>query len=175
MICYSVSADEWREFGSAKTNFVRIKTSGCKLRLAKHGDKRGACLTNIKGVKIAQLSKNVISLFEEFGKIFDFTFDADIYKNVYLKNYESAGQKLIIRDDFNLNKYEEKLKKFFESDLIHSFWLRRRVPTSYALDEKFETLSPVDDFIHRKLISMFFVYLIVGGMPDAVKTYIETE
>ena len=43
------------------------------------------------------------------------------------------------------------------------------------LDEKFETLSPVDDFIHRKLISMFFVYLIVGGMPDAVKTYIETK
>ncbi len=91
-----------------------------------------------------QLSKNVISLFEEFGRIFDFTFDADVYKNVYLKNYESAGQKLIIRDDFNLNKYEEKLKKFFESDLIHSFWLRRRVPTSYALDEKFETFFFLD-------------------------------
>ena len=25
------------------------------------------------------------------------------------------------------------------------------------------------------LASMFFVYLIVGGMPDAVKTYIETK
>ena len=43
------------------------------------------------------------------------------------------------------------------------------------LKEKFETGSPVDTFIHQKLLSIFFVYLIVGGMPDAVKTYIETK
>lgn len=43
------------------------------------------------------------------------------------------------------------------------------------LREKFETYSSVDEFIHQKLLSMFFVYLIVGGMPDAVKTYIETK
>lgn len=43
------------------------------------------------------------------------------------------------------------------------------------LKEKFETCSPVDEFIHQKLLSMFFVYLIVGGMPDAVKTYTETK
>ena len=43
------------------------------------------------------------------------------------------------------------------------------------LKEKFETCSPVDEFIHQKLLSLFFVYLIVGGMPDAVKTYIETK
>ena len=43
------------------------------------------------------------------------------------------------------------------------------------LKEKFETASPVDELIHQKLLYMFFVYLIVGGMPDAVKTYIETK
>lgn len=43
------------------------------------------------------------------------------------------------------------------------------------LKEKFETCSPVDEFIHQKLLYMFFVYLIVGGMPDAVKTYVETK
>ncbi len=43
------------------------------------------------------------------------------------------------------------------------------------LKEKFETGSAVDDFIHQKLMSLFFVYLIVGGMPDAVKTYIKTK
>ncbi len=47
--------------------------------------------------------------------------------------------------------------------------------TLEMLKEKFETCSPVDEFIHQKLLSMFFVYLIVGGMPDAVKTYIETK
>lgn len=43
------------------------------------------------------------------------------------------------------------------------------------LKDKFETGQPVDDFIHQKLLSLFFVYLIVGGMPDAVKKYIETK
>ena len=33
----------------------------------------------------------------------------------------------------------------------------------------------MDDFIHQKLLSLFFIYLIVGGMPDAVKKYIETK
>ena len=47
--------------------------------------------------------------------------------------------------------------------------------TLVMLKEKFETRRPVDEFIHQKLLSLFFVYLIVGGMPDAVKTYIETK
>lgn len=47
--------------------------------------------------------------------------------------------------------------------------------TLEMLIEKFETRRPIDEFIHQKLLSLFFVYLIVGGMPDAVKTYIETK
>ena len=43
------------------------------------------------------------------------------------------------------------------------------------LRQKFETSSLVDEFIHKKLLAMFFVYLIVGGMPDAVKTYVKTK
>ena len=43
------------------------------------------------------------------------------------------------------------------------------------IKEKFETIRPLDEFIHQKLLYMFFVYLLVGGMPDAVKTYIETK
>lgn len=47
--------------------------------------------------------------------------------------------------------------------------------TLEMLIEKFETCQPVDEFIHQKLLSLFFIYLIVGGMPDAVKTYIATK
>lgn len=43
------------------------------------------------------------------------------------------------------------------------------------LKEKYARLEPVDDFIHQRLLAMFFVYLIVGGMPDAVRTYVETK
>ena len=47
--------------------------------------------------------------------------------------------------------------------------------TLEMLKGKFETCQPVDEFIHQKLLSLFFIYLIVGGMPDAVKTYIATK
>lgn len=47
--------------------------------------------------------------------------------------------------------------------------------TLEMLKDKFETGQPVDEFIHQKLLALFFVYLIVGGMPDAVKTYIATK
>ena len=47
--------------------------------------------------------------------------------------------------------------------------------TLEMLKAKFETCQPVDEFIHQKLLSLFFIYLIVGGMPDAVKTYIATK
>ena len=47
--------------------------------------------------------------------------------------------------------------------------------TLEMLKAKFETCQPVDEFIHQKLLALFFIYLIVGGMPDAVKTYIATK
>ena len=49
------------------------------------------------------------------------------------------------------------------------------VTTLDMLNEKFKNASAVDDFVHQMLLSMFFVYIIVVGMPDAVKTYIETK
>ena len=42
------------------------------------------------------------------------------------------------------------------------------------LKERIEMCIPIDDFIHQRLLTMFFIYLIVGGIPDAVKTYIST-
>lgn len=38
----------------------------------------------------------------------------------------------------------------------------------------FERKLPVSDFIHENLIDAFYKYLIIGGMPEAVKTFIET-
>lgn len=33
-------------------------------------------------------------------------------------------------------------------------------------------LTPVNDFVHDKIIDAFYKYLIVGGMPEAVQTYL---
>lgn len=38
----------------------------------------------------------------------------------------------------------------------------------------FERQLPVSDFIHENLIDAFYKYLIIGGMPEAVKTFLDT-
>ena len=68
------------------------------------------------------------------------------------------------------------IKKMYPMD-FEEFMIANGVSTTTLnmLKDCFDTCKPVDDFIHEKLLSMFFVYLIVGGMPDAVKKYIETK
>ena len=44
-----------------------------------------------------------------------------------------------------------------------------------ALRNSFEKKQPVDSFLHERMISLFELYLIVGGMPAAVSAYLETK
>ncbi len=44
-----------------------------------------------------------------------------------------------------------------------------------ALREAFETRTPVDSYIHERMTRLFELYLIVGGMPSAVSTYLATK
>lgn len=68
------------------------------------------------------------------------------------------------------------IKRMYPMD-FEEFMIAGGVSTTTLdmLKDRFDTCQPVDEFIHRKLLELFFVYLIVGGMPDAVKTYIETK
>ena len=43
------------------------------------------------------------------------------------------------------------------------------------LEDHFKKRNPVDDFIHSKMLDLFYLYLIVGGMPEAVAVYLETD
>ena len=43
------------------------------------------------------------------------------------------------------------------------------------IKESWDAMKPVDEVVHRKLMSIFRLYLIVGGMPAAVQKYLETN
>ena len=43
------------------------------------------------------------------------------------------------------------------------------------LRKSFEQKKPVDAFIHERMLSLFELYLIVGGMPAAVSAYLKTK
>lgn len=44
-----------------------------------------------------------------------------------------------------------------------------------GLQKAFEEKQPVDEFVHKKMMELFRLYLIVGGMPAAVQKYIDTH
>lgn len=43
------------------------------------------------------------------------------------------------------------------------------------LRDCYEERKPVDSFVHARMLELVQLYLMVGGMPQAVKTYIETN
>ena len=44
-----------------------------------------------------------------------------------------------------------------------------------SLRHAWENRMPVDDFVHSKMMELFRLYLVVGGMPAAVNRYIESN
>ena len=44
-----------------------------------------------------------------------------------------------------------------------------------VLREKFANLESLDEAMHNKMMDLFRKYLLVGGLPDAVNTYIESH
>ena len=44
-----------------------------------------------------------------------------------------------------------------------------------AMQKKFERLEALDEPMHNKIMDLFRKYLLVGGLPDAVNTYIATK
>ena len=43
------------------------------------------------------------------------------------------------------------------------------------MKESWTKRQPVDDFIHNKMMELFRLYLIIGGMPAAVSKYLESN
>ena len=44
-----------------------------------------------------------------------------------------------------------------------------------AIGSAFQERKPMDEFVHSKLMELFYLYLIVGGMPAAVSTYLDSK
>ena len=58
-------------------------------------------------------------------------------------------------------------------EFIMCMGINENVVTS--LRDTWEQRIPVDDFVHAKLMELFRLYLIVGGMPAAVSKYLESN
>ena len=44
-----------------------------------------------------------------------------------------------------------------------------------SMRKKFERFEALDESMHNKILDLFRKFLLVGGLPDAVNTYLETK
>ena len=65
-----------------------------------------------------------------------------------------------------LDMYPLDLQEFYTAVGLQENVLER-------VRECYEKKIPVDVFVHQKLMDAFYLYLIVGGMPEAVSVYLE--
>ncbi len=66
-------------------------------------------------------------------------------------------------------------KKMFPLDFQEFlFALNVREDLIEGLRQRYEERKAVDETVHKKLIEIFYLYLVVGGMPAAVQCYIDS-
>ena len=70
---------------------------------------------------------------------------------------------------------EERRISMFPMDFEEFLWATGDTTTSKLLTNVFEKKIPLGDAVHRKLMRDFRLYMLVGGMPQAVELYLEAN
>lgn len=70
---------------------------------------------------------------------------------------------------------EERHIKMYPMDFEEFLWAMDNTILMDMIRKSFESKKPMGQAMHRKAMDYFRQYLIVGGMPQAVKEYIETR
>lgn len=70
---------------------------------------------------------------------------------------------------------EERKISMYPMDYEEFLWAIGDTTTIPLLKKVFDSRRPIGDEIHRKLMRDFRLYMLVGGMPQAVNEYIETN
>lgn len=85
-----------------------------------------------------ELSGKNADYVHELDKVFEIGFNSDNYLDLWKKTHLASGQRYYVKDKFNLNIYEEKLKDFYRSEVFRECWNGRRTHRSFYMDERFE-------------------------------------
>lgn len=67
---------------------------------------------------------------------------------------------------------EEYRVKMYPMDFEEYLWALGDEVTIPTIKEAFENRKPLGDAIHRKIMKNFRIYMVVGGMPQAVDAYV---
>ena len=92
-------------------------------------------------------------------------------------DYIETGSLISIRKNVKdiLIPSEERPVQMYPMDYEEFKWALGDTVTVKLLRESFEKYQPLGDVLNRTMMRDFRLYMLVGGMPKAVSTYIETN
>lgn len=92
-------------------------------------------------------------------------------------DYMETGSLISIRKNVKdiLIPSEERQVQMYPMDFEEFKWALGDTVTIKLLWESFEKYQPLGDDLNRRMMRDFRLYMLVGGMPKAVSTYIETN
>lgn len=70
---------------------------------------------------------------------------------------------------------EEYRIKMYPMDFEEFLWAQKDNVTAPAIREAFDTMKPLSDAIHRKILKSFRTYIAIGGMPQAITAFVEGQ
>ncbi len=68
---------------------------------------------------------------------------------------------------------EETRLSMYPLDFEEFLWAIGKTPTWELIKYSFQNLEPLGDAVHRKIMQDFRLYMLVGGMPQAINAYIK--
>lgn len=92
-------------------------------------------------------------------------------------DYLETGSLISIKKNIKdiLIPSEERAITMYPMDYEEFLWAIGKHSTAKLLAEVLEKQIPLGDAVHRKMMREFRLYMLVGGMPQAVNEYIETN
>lgn len=95
----------------------------------------------------------------------------------YRYDYIETGSLISIQRNVKdiLIPSEERRISMYPMDFEEFLWATGDTTTSRLLAEVFEKKISVGEAVNRKLMRDFRLYMLVGGMPQAVDCYIQTN
>lgn len=92
-------------------------------------------------------------------------------------DYIETGSLISIRKNVEgiLIPSEEDVINMYPMDFEEFLWALDNETMYPLIMECFQKQKPLGQALHRKAMDLFRLYLIIGGMPQAVKVYVETQ
>ena len=92
-------------------------------------------------------------------------------------HYMETGSLMSIRENVEdiVIPSEERHIRMYPMDFEEFLWAMNEQPLIDVIRLSFDKKKAMGQALHRKAMTLFRQYVIVGGMPQAVNTYIETR